>query len=37
MTGIFMVEFEEYFETSTTHVSIIGAFHTGTVLFCGKC
>ena len=36
MTGIFLVEFKEEFDVSTTTVSVIGSIKIGLVMFCGK-
>ena len=36
MTGIFLVEFGEHFEVSTTYVSFIGAVEIGSVAILGK-
>ena len=36
VTGIFLVEFKEEFNVSTTTVSVIGSIKIGLVMFCGK-
>ena len=36
VTGIFLVEFEEHFEVSTTYVSLIGAVEIGSIAILGK-
>ena len=36
VTGIFLVEFEEYFQVSTTYASAIGAAEIGSVAILGK-
>ena len=36
ITGIFLVEFQETFNVSTTTVSVIGSIKTGLVMFSGK-
>ena len=36
VTGIFLVEFEEHFEVSTTYVSFIGAVEIGSIAILGK-